>query len=106
VHPRNERAITQLYKWTDNGRLVETDDEEEQDRFVTYLNQLESEMFKTEDVVQFYEKRFKVKRDTAQNEINRALKEKWIKRSIDEQTGKVKKGYFKKIEEQWGEEED
>jgi hypothetical protein len=106
VHPRNERALTQLYKWTESGKLVETEDDEEQDRFVVYLNQLQTETFKTEDVVEFYEKRFKVGRDTVQNEIKRASKEKWIERCIDDRTGKAKKGHYTKVEVQWGEEED
>jgi hypothetical protein len=97
VHPRNERSIMQYYKWTEAGKLAETEEEEDQDRFVSYLNQLPTDTFKTDDVVDFYLKRFKVGRDTAQNEIKRALDEKWIERSVNEDTGKVKKGHFRKL---------
>ena len=106
VHPRNERAFTQLYKWTEDGKLFEAEDAEDQDRFVTYLNQLPTDTFKTEDVVHFYDKHFKVGRDTAQKEIKRAIAAKWIEPCVDERTGKVKKGRYRTVKIQWGDEED
>jgi len=105
VHPRNERSFTQLYKWTEEGKLVETEDAEDPDRFVRYLNQVPTATFKTEDAVEFYKKKFKVERDTVQKEIKRALDNEWIERLTDE-SGKVKKGHYKKVEVDWtGEEE-
>lgn len=105
VHPRNERSFTQLYKWTEEGKLVETEDTEDQDRFVRYLNQVPTDTFKTEDAIAFYEKKFKVGRDTVQKEIKRALDNQWIERLTDE-SGKVKKGHYKKVEVDWTGEED
>jgi uncharacterized protein HemY len=105
VHPRNERSFTQLYNWTEEGKLVETEDAEDQDRFVRYLNQVPTATFKTEDAVEFYKKKFKVERDTVQKEIKRALDNEWIERLTDE-SGRVKKGHYKKVEVDWtGEEE-
>jgi hypothetical protein len=98
VHPRNERALTQLYKWTERGKLVETEDEEEQDRFVVYLNQLMTKTFTTADVIDYYGKKLKLKRDTAQGDIREAKAKGWIKPCIDEETGKEKKGHYSKID--------
>src|SRR6478736_162574 len=89
-----------LYKWTEEGKLVETEDTEDQDRFVQYLNQAPTETFKTEDAVAYYKKKFKVERDTVQKEIKRALDSKWIERLTDD-SGKVKKGHYRKVEVDW-----
>lgn len=105
VHARNERSFSQLYKWTEEGKLVETDETEDQDRFVRYLNQLPTETFKTEDAVQFYKKKFDLERDTVQKEIRRALDNEWIEKLTDEK-GKVKKGHYRKVEVDWNAEED
>jgi hypothetical protein len=105
VHPRNERSFSRLYKWTEEGKLLETEDAEDEDRFIRFLNQLLSSTFKTEDVVQYYDKKFKVKRDTAQKEITQACGKGWIERLADD-NGKVKKGHYKKIELGWKFEED
>jgi hypothetical protein len=98
VHPRNEGTLYRAYKWTNDGRLIETDEKEEQKRIVKYLNQLETETFKTADVEAFYEKRFKVGRDTAKKELREALDENMIARCIDDRTGKEIKGHYRKLD--------
>jgi hypothetical protein len=105
VHPRNERSFTRLYKWTEEGKLLETEDAADEDRFIQYMNQVPMPIFKTADANAYYEKKFKVGADTVRTEINRALQKGWIERLTNE-NGKVKKGHYKKIELGWKFEDD
>lgn len=100
AHGRNEPEITRFYKWGDgalSGRLVETDGGEQQDPMVSYLNSLDAETFCRNSVVEFFEKK-KLSASSADRGIRKAKKEGWIESCIDAKTGKVRPGYYRKVD--------
>lgn len=106
AHPRNEKALTQFYKWTPDGQLQETEQEEEQSRFEQFLSYKDTgKVFTTDDIRLFYKKRFKVGEDVADNERRAAVKIGRVK-PYESEGGKKEKSRWMKVDPNWNPEED
>ncbi len=98
IHPRNEREINQFYKW-ENGKLVLTDekDDDKPRPMVLFLNQLEGDTFQTVDVVAFFEENDYGSLATVKRHMKEARDEGWITPTIDDRTGREKKGHWTRV---------
>jgi hypothetical protein len=104
AHGRNEAEIVRYYRW-EAGRLVEFDPEaekkkaQEDHRFLQFLNEI-GDVFTREDLVAFYERRFKLGEKAADKDRLDAQKNNWIEPCVSDQ-GKEIRGRWKRKPVDW-----
>jgi hypothetical protein len=100
AHARNEPEITFHYMWgTDelSGRLVECEGDKDPSPMDQFLNELDCETFKREDVVSYFAKK-KFSPSSADRALKKAKEEGCIINCVDEKSGKLQAGRYQKIQ--------